>query len=74
MSNSQWISVKDALPQKSGDYIVYQRYLGVTVLPYAVTYQRWNAHDNTEYGAKYALDVGSVTHWMPLPDAPEGVE
>ncbi len=63
----RWISVKDRLPEKSGDVLVCSRGY---CLP--VTYsQRWKAFNASDYddGTKHAIN--SVTHWMPLPEPPE---
>lgn len=67
-----WISVKDRLPEKSGDvlvYIAYRREHGrVTVVPYSDRYKAFNTRD--EYvSPKYKID--GVTHWMPLPEPPK---
>lgn len=55
-----WISVKDRLPEKKGDYIAYTK--DGIVWPY------W--FDDVWFDTLgYATDT--VTHWMPLPEPPE---
>ena len=66
--NSSWISVEDRLPkewkEKGGDlinYLVFMPEYGVDVGNYAKPVKTW-------------LCMGvpcKVTHWMPLPQAPE---
>ena len=59
----EWISVKERLPEESGDYLVYcGEYDGICVLHYEVlkTKGKW--------GSKWK----EVTHWMPLPEPPKG--
>lgn len=61
---SDWISVKDRLPKKNGDYIVYgewgsgKKYMDI--VDFAV-------HDGY-FRTVWNFDV---THWMPLPQEPE---
>lgn len=57
---SEWISVRDRLPEENGDYLVAldDGYIGVT----------WYSADE---GFDLWADAGEVTHWMPLPEPPE---
>ena len=57
-----WISVKDRLPEKDGDYLVYSTFELV---------DRLRFFDGVwwDYGAE--CQPGVVTHWMPLPEPPE---
>ena len=60
----EWISVKDRLPEESGEYLAYcGEYDGICVLYYEVlkTKGKWRT--------KWKDDV---THWMPLPEPPKG--
>ena len=66
MIPSAWIKCSERLPEKSGYYIVYERYSGVMYMRWSNVYRAWNCSDESD---KYRLDY--VTHWMPLPDAPE---
>ena len=55
-----WISVKDRLPEKYEEVLVYSAKYGVQV--------DWIA-DNTDY---LWWNYGElVTHWMPLPEPPK---
>lgn len=69
----KWVSVEDRLPPQSTDVLVY---------PMLSAYSHVAWHDGgcwrvTEYEkglgeVHTALNDGLVTHWMPLPPAPEG--
>lgn len=75
---SEWISVKDRLPEEHEDYIVVACDEGCqcgegiwysTVVVVADFYKgcwTWE-HNGTEYDIS---DI--VTHWMPLPEPPKG--
>ena len=73
----EWISVKDRLPEKDENYIVTVCDEGCsagegiwysTVVVVAEYYKgSWTWYDG---GHEYSLD-GIVTHWMPMPLAPE---
>lgn len=80
---AEWISVKDRLPEKDGEYLVF-------------TEQRdcFNALFESEIGdgGEFGVWLNSyhpdtlgfldsewqeyegITHWMPLPEPPEGAE
>lgn len=60
----EWISVKDRLPEPHTDTLICGRY-GAFIGWYSHTRQMWRSDD---YG-----EIRDVTHWMPLPDAPEVV-
>lgn len=62
----EWISVKDRLPEKEIDVLVYNGVaFSVSALIYKYGNDGWH-----ERGDGY--DYGYVTHWMPLPKSPEG--
>ena len=75
---SEWISVKDRLPEEDGEYITMtnargrsngvlsQRYVTSTVRGKIMSRWWWNQR----------LSPWLVTHWMPLPEPPKdgGVE
>ena len=54
IQHPQWIPVEERLPEKDGKYIFYDEVLGHEVSIY---------YDG-------ATLVSSITHWMPLPQAP----
>lgn len=64
---SEWISVAERLPEKSGNYLTYDRDTDyTTVLGFSKRHELFNAYDCLDETNK-ALHV---THWMPLPDPP----
>jgi hypothetical protein len=58
---SNWISVKDRLPDKKGDYLIFNT--DGIVWPY------WYEPVNQWFDS-LGFRTGSVTHWMPLPEPP----
>ena len=79
----EWISVKDRLPEKDGDYLIFERgYLipSIRVLSFAKDGRKvdkydfhrewknvWHRYDS-EWGH---LTIDDVTHLMPLPEQPK---
>jgi hypothetical protein len=65
--NSEWISVKDRMPEE-----------GVDVLVYGYIYLNRKGADvdfvDRESGDFFYYDEGEVTHWRPLPEPPESAE
>lgn len=59
----KWISVKDRLPGKNGDYLAYT--CDGIVWPYFFTASSGVWEDALGYS------TDTVTHWMPLPEAPK---
>lgn len=63
----EWISVKDALPESGGEYIVYD------MINEKVSHDYWQVFEG--FGAKFDSfwnHYGDfVTHWMPLPEPPK---
>lgn len=59
----EWVSVKDRLPEKNGDYITYDR--DGTVWPHFFTASSKVWEDALGFSTEL------VTHWMPLPEPPE---
>ncbi len=57
----QWISVKDRLPEKNGNYLVCTKAMSVFTTHYWTDETRWSHYTN------------HITHWMPLPDPPKEV-
>lgn len=62
---SEWISVKDRLPEHKGDYLVYWE-----------STNQWGLLSNnieTVYfrgKTQWAKRNDDITHWMPLPEKP----
>lgn len=70
---SNWISTKDRLPEKSGKYN-YEHVVCLVVRDRYVTILSWNCEENcwdNESGDDYECDVLDVTHWQPLPSPPK---
>lgn len=66
---SGWIPVSERLPEEGGRYWCYveeQNSLGKS-------HYQWNCSWNKGAWSDKAL-TGRVTHWMPLPDAPQEVK
>jgi hypothetical protein len=55
----EWISVKDRLPRKDGDYIVYTPSSNISKVR------------KCSYTVLYGWGINEVTHWMPLPSPPK---
>lgn len=72
---NEWIEVKDRLPQ-CGELVIIGRKDGSVSLGYCFQFGEhhlWNAIRLVPF-SPYELPfigAGHVTHWMPLPDAPE---
>ena len=65
---SEWISVKDRLPEKNGKYLavtedneMYHKYVTI----------RYFYADNPKIFARPS-GIIKYTHWMPLPEPPKG--
>ena len=81
----KWISVKDRLPKKDGNYLVakksFNNRIQQDVLHFAKDgrkvdqndfYREWKNvwyYYDSEWGH---ITIDSVSHWMPLPEAPKG--
>lgn len=65
---SGWISVKDGLPDKNGQYLCWFGKNTVTKGAAIATYfEMWKAFGSLESLVTYP----NVTHWMPLPEPPK---
>ena len=62
----EWISVKDRLPEPGKQVLIYSRYDFCESAFYIGVPGKWRVTWNHEM-----LDADSVTHWMPMPLAPE---
>lgn len=56
----EWISVKDELPERGNDCLVYMSRRGSSPTNIVAT-----------TFTKYGFDRACVTHWMPLPEPPK---
>lgn len=68
---SEWISVNDRLPEKSGEYIVFTEKAHFMFLRYSKRHKAFNAYDweRKEVAESRAI---KVAHWMPIPELPKG--
>lgn len=63
-----WISVKDRMPEKSGEYLCWFGANKVAIGPAILTYvDEWKAFGRLQSLEKYP----NITHWMPLQEPPE---
>lgn len=63
---SEWISVNEKLPDKSGQYLTFHGcYTGI--VDYSVEKKGWNI----TYCEDRETEIKNVTHWMPLPEPPK---
>lgn len=69
----EWISVKDRLPDKQKQVLVYDH--GKGIITQGFKYQHSNVWHVTTYMDSINIFTGevaiNVTHWMPLPDEPK---
>jgi hypothetical protein len=71
---SAWISCKERQPEKSGTYLTInmdKKYPHMLTMDYSAKLRGWNCVDAIDDEQKAKKWEMSVTHWMPLPDAPE---
>ena len=64
--NSGWISVKDKLPEKDTDVWCYSDKWG------GYFFVGWISNHTGKWRDVTGGNIGTVTHWMPFPDAPRG--
>lgn len=71
LEKMQWISVKDRQPNNKGCYLLTVKHWldGEPVVREAY----WNGKDWFSCDDRRYKITLRVTHWMPLPDAPKGV-
>lgn len=63
----EWISVDERLPEESCEVLTVDRTGVMYLAPYSDRYKAFNATDEDD-GDRWKL---TVTHWMPLPEAPK---
>ena len=66
---SEWISVEERLPEKSGYYLICQK--SSLWCEEIIQTARWNISSQRFRGAQAGCFMDNVTHWMPLPEAPK---
>ena len=65
---SEWISVKDRLPDEKNPVLMWSRRSRTVPTCAACQYELWDWHP--EYSPHdYGLEM--ITHWMPLPEPPK---
>lgn len=73
-----WVSMDEAKPDKAGTYLVYRGYAATTDWldannpDWLVGTGFWNEDDEHWYTLESGRQDKTVTHWMPMPTAPEG--
>ena len=71
----KWISVEERLPEKEGDYLVWnkdQKKIEIRFFHRLPPHYPVESHPEIrEYFGNFA-DYKRITHWMPLPEAPKG--
>lgn len=74
---SEWVSVKDGLPDADGIYLVCDRRLNgvpwVHTAGFKKTSSSWCESHGMYYDDRYGRyrEQDKFTHWMPLPEPPE---
>ena len=76
---SEWISVKERVPERKGEYFVYSTFAGYGYRRIAFFSPCYDGYEEYMQGKRvwYACDreYGDceihVTHWMPLPEPPK---
>ena len=63
----EWISVDERLPEKGEEVLVFDTRENWTGFAWLRPDETWTA-----LGFDFPLDLGEVTHWMPLPEKPKG--
>ena len=63
----EWISVTERLPEKGEEVLVFDTRENWTGFAWLRPDETWTA-----LGFDFPLDLGEVTHWMPLPQPPKG--
>lgn len=62
---SEWISVKDRLPEENINVLIYRRNM-MNVYTY-FGHGEWE----DDYGYWTRTEDDGITHWMPLPEPPK---
>ena len=67
---TKWISVKDRLPKKRGEYLCVVDGLNKRPNIYILYYA--NERGFYDYDSEYGYYEVEVSYWMPLPKMPKG--
>lgn len=74
---SGWVSVKDRLPKSMGNKVLvwleHEDYVGYIGYGHYEKHKGGEAWYDLEHNEQFAKRGYSVTHWMPLPEAPHDV-
>lgn len=76
----EWISIKDRLPEKEGEYLCYRHsFVGCggycAILRYGTIYNKGRQRTFYFFDSDYGnISVANVTHWMELPESPKEIE
>jgi hypothetical protein len=69
---SEWISIKDRLPEKTGYYIVAAEFDGEYPKCMIQTMHFVKVAYGTPVNMWYDYEISKqITHWMPLPEPPK---
>jgi hypothetical protein len=70
---SEWISVKERMPEEGKRVLVYRPDLKVVLIcEYYKVSQNWRDCGEWHGDDDYDFHIQYGTHWMPLPEPPEG--
>ena len=72
---SEWISVKDRLPEIGDDVLVWEKWSTVPFVGWLDPHNEWRANKefvecNGNAIVVSCIQQDMVTHWMPLPPPP----
>ena len=74
-TTAEWISVDDRLPDEEGDYLcLIVDYLGETRMEVHKLVKWANCSNWIANMSSFWEKHNTITHWMPLPEAPKGGE
>ena len=66
---SEWISVKDRLPEDEGDYICdIGDFHVMHILHFSNIHKMWNAFNDLSRKTAEKNEIKNVKYWMPLPE------
>ena len=72
----EWISVKDRLPEKSGEVVIMTlsiitgKVLTITNVAYSAKWKAFNAYDEDSKDFVQKTEI-HADYWMPMPEPPE---